>query len=98
MIVFDQRLDLAIDSGAVEAHHEELAHLPAVNVSIVDITAVGIYGQPVKIVPHWGKLAPDCHGFPDSIAGPPCLMTALVVDHQSRTHFLHEAIKLDQHG
>jgi hypothetical protein len=39
MIIFDQGLYLFIDSGAIEAHHEELAHLSFKTVSFQDMMA-----------------------------------------------------------
>lgn len=30
MIILDERTDLWADRGAIEAHHKELAHLPAI--------------------------------------------------------------------
>lgn len=51
MIVFDQGFDLVIDSGAIKAHHEKLANLPDVIVSIESSNDMGIYGRPVPVVP-----------------------------------------------
>ena len=52
MVIFNQGLDLVIDRGAVEAHHEELAHLSIATVSketIMSITEIGqtFRGHPI---------------------------------------------------
>ncbi len=51
MIVLDQRFNLVIDSGAVKAHHEQLANLPDILVSVEGSMDMEIYGRPVKVVP-----------------------------------------------
>ena len=52
MIIFDQRFDLLSDSGAIKAHHEKLANLPDIIVSIKGSMEMEIYGRPVKVVPY----------------------------------------------
>jgi hypothetical protein len=44
MIIFDQRLDLVIDGGALKAHHEELAHLSVTKVSVNDTMPTVVCG------------------------------------------------------
>lgn len=49
MIVLDQRFDLVIDSGAIKAHHEKLANLPDIMVSIKE-------GMEIEVGELWADL------------------------------------------
>ena len=71
MILFNQRLDLFVDSGAIKAHHEELAHLSVTTVMIEKLWWLLIEDKPVEIIPYWEKPVPCSHGFRDGPARAP---------------------------
>lgn len=58
MIVLDQRFDLVIDSGAIKAHHEKLANLPDIMVSIKESMEMGELWQTCQSRSVIGKADP----------------------------------------
>jgi pyruvate/2-oxoglutarate dehydrogenase complex dihydrolipoamide dehydrogenase (E3) component len=58
MVIFDQRLDLVIDSRAVEAHHEELAQLSIATISMETTMSMMRLGQTCQSHPKLGQARP----------------------------------------